>query len=168
MLGQTGSISLVDLARHNRIEHNASLIHRDTSEGFMYAPTEVDEQLWTNLIQGIETPAEGLGVRDIARLRLHRERASGEKSLSNLAKANAKGEMAAVLVIFGRNYYRNFDVNPTRTSVERKVPLAVLESFLRDERLPDGWRPQKEVTLFETAKVIREIGREMGQMKKRM
>ena len=164
LFGQAGPVSLADLARHNRIEHNASLVHRDTEEGQMYAPREVDEELWRRLVEGLENPKEGWGVRDIARLRVRREKESGEDTVPQLAKVNARGETAAVLHVFGRDVETK-STETGYTSIERKVPLDVLTSLFHDERLPEGWKPSEQTTLLKVVKTIGSIGRAMDEVR---
>jgi hypothetical protein len=163
ILGQAGPISLADFARHNRIEHDASLIHKDTAKGQMYAPTEFDEALWKDLMENVERPILGWSVSDVARLRVRREAESGEARLTLFAKISAKAEASAVLGVFGRDVkMKSSDGSPT---MERVVPLDLLTTFLHGERLPKGWKPSKQMTLLDLLKSIITIGKAMGKVR---
>jgi hypothetical protein len=50
LLGQVGAFCLKDLARHNRIEHDASLVHDDTKGRDEYAPISPDLSLVKELL----------------------------------------------------------------------------------------------------------------------
>ena len=183
LLGRlSGPISLTDTALHGRIEHNASLIHRDTHAGCPYAPTDVDEELWDRFTKAIERPREGLSVRDLARFRVLREyesecvvKTEGGTGTTHVGREIARGELALVFHIFGREFPSSSivpeDPDVCETSqnalLERKVPLDILKTFMHDERLPDGWVPSKQTTLLETVKKAREIRLTMGDVRKR-
>jgi hypothetical protein len=163
--GQAGPISLADLARHNRVEHNGSLFHRDAAEGQMYAPKEIDEDMWKDLVESIERPLLGWGVSDIAKLRVRREAASGDDTMTNNQKFFARGEAGAVVLIFGKEVQTTLADGSTKA--ERLVPMDVLKTFLYEERLPEGWRPSKQTTLREVGKIVSEIGKAMDEERKR-
>ncbi|KAH9177618.1 Cloroperoxidase [Lactarius sanguifluus] len=78
LLGQIGAFGLNDLARHNRIEHDASLVHDDTKA----------------------EDGRVLTAEDIARARVERE--SQCPALSSLHAEVARGEMAIALGLFGQ------------------------------------------------------------------
>ncbi|KAJ7236766.1 heme-thiolate peroxidase, partial [Mycena rebaudengoi] len=65
---QTG-IDLSALARHDGIEHDASLVHADAN-GAAFAPTTVDPALLADVLS--RSP-KGLTLRDIAQIRVDRE-----------------------------------------------------------------------------------------------
>jgi hypothetical protein len=159
-LGQAGPISLADTARHNRIEHNGSLFHRDAAEGQAYAPKEIDEAMWKDLVESVEQPSLGWGVSDIAKLRVRREAESGEATMTEIGRTNARGEVAVVLHVFGRDMKtKSIDGS---TKVERMVPMDVLTTFFHGERLPERWKPSKQTTLLDVVKSVSEIGKAMG------
>jgi len=67
-------MSLKDLARHELLEHDASLAHTDAIEGKEYAPTVVDK-LYLKLLIADAKDGVGLTTEDIARARVRRESA---------------------------------------------------------------------------------------------
>lgn len=77
--GHLWRADLFALGRHNRIEHDASLVHDDTPKGTKYAPTRINPQLLQSLIDDVslrveESPDEVLvNANDLARARVRRE-----------------------------------------------------------------------------------------------
>jgi hypothetical protein len=164
-LGQAGPISLADTARHDRIEHNGSLFHRAVADGQMYAPREIDEDMWRELVESIERPLQGWGVSDIAKLRIKREAEDGDDAMTGNQKLFARGEAGAVVLVFGRDVQTTLADGSTKA--ERLVPMDVLETFLHRERLPEGWRPSKKTSLWDIVKSVGEIGKAMDEERKR-
>lgn len=72
LLFQWQNVSLKDIGRHNCVEHNASLLHRDIVRGKEYAPADVYQQ-------GMRTLAKYAGTKrrftaeDLATARVDRE-----------------------------------------------------------------------------------------------
>lgn len=54
-------LHLHELARHNRIEHNASLVHADAEPGQKFAPIVVDEGLFDAFMRDASTVEEAAG-----------------------------------------------------------------------------------------------------------
>ncbi|KAH8118963.1 Chloroperoxidase [Phellopilus nigrolimitatus] len=142
LLGQVGLFSLHDLARHNRIEHDASLTHANTFPDEEYAPTLQDPVLYKAFLA--DARKGHFMAEDIARARVRREGEHGA-AMTAVQQEIARGESALVLQIFGKT--------------EFAVPVDVIHSWWHEERLPDGWRPTRQTTLIGTihwATVIRE------------
>lgn len=152
VLGQAGPFSLKDLARHNRIEHNASLVHDDTTGRDEYAPTIPNLSLVKQLLHQAKD-GHILTAEDVARARVDRESVC---PVLNLLHAEfARGEMAMVLGIFGQG-----------SGDHRGVPLDFLREWLTEERLPDGWKPTHTQGLLQTVRSTLEIGSLMATFKR--
>jgi hypothetical protein len=70
------TLDLAQLARHNALEHDASLGHADASPGARYAPITVDP----HLLEAFQAsfPEGGMDEAGLVRYRAARERALGE------------------------------------------------------------------------------------------
>ncbi|KZV77997.1 Cloroperoxidase, partial [Exidia glandulosa HHB12029] len=93
-----GTINLHDLATHNVLEHDASLVHDDAAPGAVYAPTDTNKAK-VAAVSGLSTDGVGLTARDLAHARVIAE----ETSLplpDNLAFA-ANVEAALALTVIG-------------------------------------------------------------------
>ncbi|KAI0312901.1 Chloroperoxidase [Amylostereum chailletii] len=149
--------SLEDFARHGRIEHDASLAHADASRGMLYAPCKVNMERMAGFL---EDAGQGIGLEDVARARVERERQSG--GLDTLHGVIARGEMALVLGIFGSM--------PAKGERAGRVPVDVLKQWWTDERFPvsgeEEWAPRKKQGLFETLLISLGIEEEMCRLKK--
>lgn len=135
MLGQAGLLSLGDLARHDRVEHDASITHVNTPEEDEYAPTEHNEELYQAFLA--DARDGHFTAEDIARARVRRE-AEADNVLTNTQKEVGRGEVALVLQIFGGENFA--------------VPVKFIETWWRQERLPTGWKPTRQTTLLDTIK----------------
>lgn len=152
LLGQAGAFGLHDLARHNRIEHDASLVHDDAKGRDEYAPTSPDLQLVKNLLLHAQD-GRVLTVEDVARARVERE---SQCPMLNCVQAEvARGEMAIALDIFGQQ--ENAD--------KQGAPLDMLRRWFTEERLPEGWKPTHTQGLLQTIRTTREIRNLMATLK---
>lgn len=155
---QWGSISLQDFARHSCIEHDASLAHRDCREDSEYAPTRAAAKI-TEKLKEDSSDGVGLTHEDIARARVRREKESkecGKVSLDKVHAEIARGEMALVLDLFGE----------PREDGELEIGLDLLRKWFLEERLPDGWVPQKKLGLFATIRTAGELRTSMQELEK--
>jgi len=150
LLGQLGTFGLNDLARHNRIEHDASLGHRDTKGRDEYAPLSPDSTL---VKQFLDHANDGrlMTVEDVARARVLRE--SQCPALNNLHAEVARGEMAIALGLFSEP-----------NSDRQGIPVDMLRNWFSQERLPDGWKPTHTQGLLETMRTSRQIFNEMKRI----
>lgn len=151
LLGQVGAFCLKDLARHNRIEHDASLVHDDTKGRDEYAPISPDLSLVKKLLLQAKD-GHVLTAEDIARARVERE--SKCPVLNGLHSEIARGEMAIALGLFGQG---NAD--------HQGVPLDILREWLTEERLPEGWKPTHTQGLLQTIRTAWEIRNLMATFK---
>jgi hypothetical protein len=142
--GHGFSLDLDGLAAHNKLEHDASLVHLDAPEGCSKAPTTVDPDLLRSFLS-TATPDHGLSEDDFARTRCAREE---KKPLGALLADFAKGEAALTLLLMANE--------------NGEVPVETLERWWGEERLPDGWqRPHSPITFAK-------IRRQTHSMKQRM
>lgn len=125
------SISLHDIALHGRIEHNASVVHRNTPQGEKYAPVDVDLRLLENFF---EIDRDFMTVEKIAQRRVELEVAS---PLDGLHSEIARGEWSLVLGIFGK-------------ANEGKIHLDILNVWLQENRFVTDWKPSHCQTLWYT------------------
>ena len=151
VFGQAGPFSLKDLARHNRIEHDASLVHNDTKGRNEYAPTTPDLSLVKKLLHQSKD-GHVLTAEDVARARVKRESICPVIDL--LHAEIARGEMAMVLGIFGQG-----------DADHRGVPLDFLREWLTEERLPEGWKPTHTQGLLQTIRSAWELRSLMATFK---
>ena len=135
-----GRVSLHDLARHGKLEHDASLVHRDAGEGEEYAPVHVDMELLRDLVSSAEGEGRMMTVEDFVCARVRRERASeaaGAKKLGWFHEAVSCREIAALVEVFGREGANDSGVG---------LPVGWLREWMGMERLPEGWtRPVRAV-----------------------
>ncbi|KAJ7581740.1 Chloroperoxidase [Mycena floridula] len=137
------------------VEHNASLVHRDTPEGEEYAPIGIVEpwvkQLLGDIQPEVATIPEDLATipstvvldeKDVARARVRREKLS--EPLDGLHAEIARGEMALVVGIWGQN------VTTTDGSAKFGAPLSVVLPWIAHERMPEGWVSERKQTLRDT------------------
>ncbi|KAG6334336.1 hypothetical protein ID866_4748 [Astraeus odoratus] len=152
ILGQFRRISLADLARHNLIEHDASLFHRDAYNGDEYAPRCPDNSLLKSVLeQGGHYKQGRITLDDVANIRVKREI---KTPLDSVHAEIARGEMAiAIGVLGGRN------------AVTEGLDLKVLKDWAKYERLPEGWKPDHVQGLYQTYKMAKVIRDRMNDMK---
>lgn len=146
-------VDLHELAKHNAVEHDGSLVHADTAPGDVYAPTAVDPVLLRHLLETSTT--EFLTRRDLCRAQLTRQAAS--RPLNSTQAFVSKGELDLIHQVFG---IRSSELGSGASTAgdELVVPKVFLEEWLGHERLPDGWKgPLREVGLLELIGQVREI-----------
>ncbi|KAF8504448.1 Cloroperoxidase [Russula emetica] len=152
LLGQLGSFGLNDLARHNRIEHNASLVHDDTEPRNEYAPIPPNPELIKQFMEEVKD-GQFVTVEDVARARVWRE--SQCPVLNKFQAEVARGEMAIALGLFSQ---------PETDTHERGIPIDMLRMWFSEERLPDGWKPSHEQGLLETMETSTQLRNEMKKI----
>ena len=147
------TVDLHDLAKHNAVEHDGSLVHADTAPGEMYAPTTVDPVLLRHLLETSTT--DHLTRRDLCRAQLTRQAAS--RPLDSTQSFVSKGELDLIHEVFGVRVSDHASGSSTEGD-ELVVPKAFLEEWLGQERLPAGWQgPLSEVGLLGLIGNVREI-----------
>ena len=148
LLGQVGHLSLHDLSRHNRIEHDASLTHLNTPLSEEYAPTHSCPRLFAAFLRDAKNGK--IGVEELAHARIRRESQRGTV-LNSVQQEIARGEVALVIQIFG--------------GPEFAVPLDILKSWWWDERLPEGWKPTRQTGLLDTVSWASKIREKMQELR---
>ncbi|KLO15370.1 Cloroperoxidase [Schizopora paradoxa] len=168
--------SLKDLARHDRIEHDASITHPNIPAGDEYAPTKQDPALFDTFIKDAR-PASGplnkgelsYGPEDIARARVRREAQPGTR-IDAVHQEVARGEIALVFSIFG---FLTSGGNAKTDKPPKEVlggayrfPISVVETWWKEERLPTpDWVPARETTLLGTIAQSGLIRKEMQKLR---
>ncbi|KAJ6450122.1 Chloroperoxidase [Mycena vitilis] len=164
LIKRIGRISLFDIGLHNGVEHDASVVHLDTPPGEKYAPIEIQPDLVDDFAAhvvaaaGQVSEAEALvTAHDIVQTRLRRERLS--KPLDAKHAEIARGEFSIILGVWNRT--------PTGAAEGRGegVPLPWMRTWLRTERLPDGWRPDHVETLHSVVKRSSAMRAEMKKIR---
>ncbi|KAG6868293.1 hypothetical protein C0993_005369 [Termitomyces sp. T159_Od127] len=161
LLRRVGRVDLYDVGEHGRIEHDASLVHRDTPAGERYAPIEVEEGLVERLVGDARTGSgsggEGRAVMDawdVARARVRREKQSPR--LDFMHAEIARGEMAIILGVW-----------ETRAGGDVGVPVEWMREWMGRERLPKEWeRPTHVQGLFDVVRRARSIRLAMQSLEK--
>ncbi|KAI0050825.1 Cloroperoxidase [Auriscalpium vulgare] len=134
LLGQKGAFNLADLARHNRIEHDASLAHDDAAPRNEYAPEKPDLERLAEFLAHSQNGVT-LSVEEVAQARVDRESTLSTR-LDRLHAEIARGEMSLVFQLFGGD--------------EEMIPVETLRVWMSEERLPDGWKPHHVTGLLDT------------------
>ena len=158
-------VNLYEIGKHNAIEHNASLVHHDTPEVQVYAPIEIDNSLVDALVSDVKpSPAEIekspdptakflMNYEDVARARIRRE---GDcKPVDDLHAEIARGEMAIILGVW-----------EVKTKNKVGIPVDYLKRWIKEERLPDGWKPDHTQGLLDVIHRSSQIRGVMNQMRK--
>ena len=152
LLEQLGAFGLNDLARHNRIEHNASLVHDDTKLRDEYAPVMPNPVLIKQFLEEVKD-GQYVTVEDVARARVWRE--SQCPALNKVQAEIARGEMAIALGLFSQ---------PESDTHKRGIPVDMLRVWFSEERLPDGWRPTHTQGFLETMATSSQLRNEMKKI----
>ncbi|KAF7798185.1 hypothetical protein EIP86_009402 [Pleurotus ostreatoroseus] len=178
LLGQSTShgkqLSLHDFARHNGVEHDASLYHPD-AEGKEYAPIERDDELFAKFFADSKD-GRVMAPLDIARVRARRQADyPKDQTLDFIHAELARGEIAIVLNCFNNpdpelhaqgvpladtsllprfvQRLLGMKPNPATTPIEG-VPIDRLRYWFEHERLPEGWKPYHKTTLRQTISTV--------------
>ncbi|KAG6848821.1 hypothetical protein H0H93_013732 [Arthromyces matolae] len=157
LLRRIRNVNLYEIGEHGRVEHDASLVHRDTPKDEKYAPVEVDQNLVDLLIAdaraGGEESGEGsesgekrilMNATDVARARVRREKESPR--LDSIHAEIARGEMAIILGVLEAREGKNVG-----------VPVEWLREWIGHERLPKDWKPTHVEGFFDVVKRAKAI-----------
>lgn len=128
-------------------------MHQNADLEAEYAPSDIDEGLVSALCSDARTPCEkeggyALNAEDVARCRVRREKES--PPLDSVHAEIARGEMAIALGVFGG-----------LNGAEDGIPLEWLKEWIRDERMPQGWKPTHSQGLLQTVKTSSVIRKAM-------
>ena len=144
--GRFFKVDLYDLARHNCIEHDASLTHANTMPGGLYAPVHVDKGLLQDLLDVSKNP-DFVSPDDFVAVRAARD-ATLSMPLSKMHNTISRGEIAMTVQLFGNQ--------------DKNVPKQYIREWFGDQRLPDGWsKPATAVGFWSTTRIVQWVGREV-------
>ncbi|EGN92653.1 hypothetical protein SERLA73DRAFT_117101 [Serpula lacrymans var. lacrymans S7.3] len=150
LCGHALHLDLDALAAHNKIEHDASLVHGDTEMGQHMAPTCVDSRLLQSFLAQADTKT-GMSLKGFAKLRIQRERGL-KRPLDMVHAAIGKGEVGLSWLLLKEDNGR--------------IPYTRLYQWYGEERLPDGWhKPSHEVGLLQARQKANEVAAFMRQLK---
>ncbi|KAJ3552096.1 heme-thiolate peroxidase [Phlebia brevispora] len=90
---------LHELAKHNKIEHDGSLCHRDAGPEEQFAPVRVDHTLLDRLL--CITKADSFSILDFAQARIKRAM-ENRKPLDAIHREIAHGEASLTINVFGK------------------------------------------------------------------
>eukprot|EP00919_Chromeraceae_sp_WS-2016_P055250 GHVR01131254.1.p1 GENE.GHVR01131254.1~~GHVR01131254.1.p1 ORF type:complete len:225 (+),score=17.56 GHVR01131254.1:33-707(+) len=151
LCGHAWCLDLDALAMHNRIEHDASMVHANTQPGHKRAPTLVDPKLLHSFLDQADAH-KGLSLADLAKVRIARE-ARLSRPLDVIHSEVGMGEAALCWLILKEKNGR--------------IPLSTLEQWFGEERIPDAWsRPRDEIGLLEARETANEVASIMEHIKK--
>ncbi|KAF8583919.1 hypothetical protein K439DRAFT_1634001 [Ramaria rubella] len=140
------AISIHDLARHNRVEHDASMVHKHTAPGALFAPIRRCPTLLDELLKGHHP----FTLDRVAQRRVELECVS---SIDAVHQEEARGEWALVPDIFGRER-------------EGKIPTDFMRVWLDRNEFQKGWQPHHKQGLIATVMMSRRINKQMKKDRK--
>lgn len=141
------SLDLHYLAQHNRIEHDASIVHRDVRDGdnLNVYPPLVNEFLAES------RNGTGLTLADVARARARREGTLPAGKLDSFHEGIAAGEAALAWMVMGDR---------------KEVKLDIVKTWFGDEKLPKGWVPHAPMTLLQLARAKSQCSEMIDKVKR--
>ncbi|KZV89480.1 Cloroperoxidase [Exidia glandulosa HHB12029] len=138
----TGTFDLHDLAKHNLIEHDASLVHDDTPSGEVYAPVDTNQTKVAGVI-ALSSNGRVLSEHDFAVAGVEAEKLSDDLTPEGLDRSD--GEAALSLTVLG---------HPTVDGSAYELELNTFASIIGQNRLPEGFvKSASPVTLVNVATV---------------
>ncbi|KAI0068698.1 Cloroperoxidase [Artomyces pyxidatus] len=148
MCGNGWALDLEDLAKHDKIEHDASLTHADAPEGNIYAPIPVDKSLLQDMLD--TSSGDYLTLDDLVKTRVSRDETLVHPLNSKLTTI-ARGEVALTVEMFG--------------DAEGRVSKEFVRQWFGEQRLPVGWvRPKKNIGLIATNNNVKHVGQLCAQL----
>lgn len=154
LIGKWWKLDLEDLALHNGVEHDASLVHHDAPRvrGRCYAPIDVDVKMVDDYMAD---SADGsiMTAIDVARARVRREAESAQEQgeIDGVHQEIARGEMAVALAVFGAG---------------KGIPLEYLRYWMHQEGFPEGWRRSgKRAGLLEVVRISKQIREAVAEIR---
>ncbi|KAI9513345.1 Cloroperoxidase [Russula earlei] len=136
--GRYFKIDLQDLARHNLIEHDASLTRANAYPDCRYAPVAVDRRL-LQLLLGVSQNPHCITSKDLVKVRAMRDKTL-DTPLSKLHGIIARGEVALTI--------------QTLRGADGNISKKFIQEWFGDERLPIGWsKPTTPIGLRSTTRL---------------
>ena len=143
-------LDLDALAAHNRVEHNASLVHDDVAPGQAFAPIPVNQSMLRNFL-AYAALTKGMYLEDFMKARVDREGLL-EKPLTDLQAQIGQGEAATAWLVMKDD--------------SGKVPLDRLQQWWGEERLPDNWtKPRRVIGLLDARAKADDIAEGMRKLR---
>ncbi|KZP10057.1 hypothetical protein FIBSPDRAFT_838864 [Athelia psychrophila] len=133
-------LSLSDIAWHDRIDYDVSLVHTNTSLEEEYTPDGINRDLLEAVMnhgKGARTELRKDGAQEVL-IKLK----TLSPALDRMHAEIARGEMAIVLRVLA--------------APDAGIPLPWLRTWIHDETFPAGWAPNRTVGLVDA---VRESGR---------
>lgn len=137
---QDGNLDLIRLREHNKIEHDASLVHQDTyfGDNWVVIPELLDDFI------AFSADHMHLTVSEIGKYRRKRQDDSKDRNpeykLNRKLEFAAFSEAATLIAVFGK---------------DSQVSVDTVETFLGNERLPETYVPrQDEIGLTEVLGIV--------------
>jgi hypothetical protein len=144
MCGRHFKIDLEDLARHNVIEHDASLTHADALPGARYAPVAVDKELVQCMLDTSHPGSDVLTFDELVTVRANRD-AKLRRPFTRAHGIIARGEIALTVQTLGDE--------------EGNMPKKDIEQWFGQERLPEGWtKPATTIGIWITTRISNWVG----------
>ncbi|KAF8484712.1 Cloroperoxidase [Russula ochroleuca] len=141
--GRHFKIDLEDLARHNVIEHDASLTHADALPGDRYAPVDVDKELLQHLLDSSRNH-DVVTFDDLVTVRANRD-ATLRRPFTRAHGIIARGEVALTVQTLGDE--------------EGNMPKKYIQEWFGEERLPHGWtKPATTIGIWITTRISNWVG----------
>ncbi|PCH41167.1 hypothetical protein WOLCODRAFT_131742 [Wolfiporia cocos MD-104 SS10] len=159
------TVNLHDLAKHDVIEHNGSLVHADAASGHEYAPVAIDHNLVDQLMS--IPSGSSFTLENFAKARISRDLAIPTPLDATHAEI-ARGEAVLTLSVMGSA--ENLDKmarEDSRNSEERQLRVSkeCIQQWFVEERIPDGWeKPSEPVGLLGTMKKSRQLASMIAMM----
>jgi len=138
LCGNGRTVDLDRLAKHNVIEHDASLSRQDAQPSDDYSPIPADPNLVDQLMR--VSPGTLLVLKDLAVARVIREYQAVGGPLSSLHAEIARAESGLILQVFGGENH--------------EVDKDILRAWLVDGHLPGYWEPPRRRTGIRTTSSI--------------
>ncbi|KAI0708499.1 Chloroperoxidase [Earliella scabrosa] len=164
--GLSRVVDLQDLAAHNVVEHDASLLHPDAAApDAKRAPVDVDRALLRELLS-VKTGSKGgdsesLTLGDLCAWQVRRFAAS--RKLGRMHTLFAHAEVVLLYAAMGVRASRELpEKEPTAGEglFDHVVPKRYIEQWFGDGRLPDGWtKPERPIGHSVLSGGIKEVER---------
>ena len=145
LCGRWFRVDLHDFARHNYIEHDGSLTHRNAMPGDLYAPVDPDKELLDDLLN--VKNSDVLSFEDLVAVRARRNETLS-RPLSKFL--NAIALVAVALTV------------QTLTDEYDNMSKQSIKEWFWDQRLPRGWsRPTTPIGLWNTTRIVKIVGKKV-------
>ncbi|KAG2135362.1 Chloroperoxidase [Suillus bovinus] len=150
LCGHSFRLDLDALAMHNKIEHDASLVHANAL-GQQRAPTKVDPKLLKSFLSYAD-PQRGMSLYDLAQVRISRE-AQLAHPLDPIHSQIGAAEAALCWLLLKQD--------------DGRIPSSILLQWYGEERLPDNWaRPRRVIGLLNARTKAMEVAGIMNGLRK--